>query len=164
MGSFSCPLNAFCKTGFKAMNSLSCHLSVKLCIVFCSYWIIVKEIINENFLELRIPGTEIQEAHRVPIKIDPIKENSKATLYWKWQNLRLETGCWKYQNKKRGFAFKGKSIRCAADLSNEILQARRMWNDIVQQRGELNTPLRILYPPRFLYRFGTFTSSPLFGT
>ena len=50
-------------------------------------------------------------------------------------------------------AHKGVPIRVTADLSVEILQARREWQDIVKVIKENNLQPRLLYPERILFRY-----------
>ena len=49
--------------------------------------------------------------------------------------------------------YKGTPIRLSADFSTETLQARREWHDIFKVMKEKNLQPRILYPPRFSFRF-----------
>ena len=48
--------------------------------------------------------------------------------------------------------YKGTPIRLTADLSAEILQARREWQDIFKVKGK-NLQPRLLYPARISFRF-----------
>ena len=46
----------------------------------------------------------------------------------------------------------GRNIRLTADLSTEIWQARKDWQDIFRVLNEKNLPPRILYPARLSFR------------
>ena len=48
---------------------------------------------------------------------------------------------------------KGITIRITADLSIDILQARREWQDILKMMKEKNLQLRLLYPARISFRY-----------
>ena len=67
----------------------------------------------------------------------------------------------KAARQKQQIIYKGIPIRLTADLSAEILHARREWQDIFKvMKGKILQP-RLLYPARILFRFGgeikTFT-------
>ena len=47
---------------------------------------------------------------------------------------------------------KGITIRITADLSIEILQARREWQDIFKVMKEINLQPRLLYPARISFK------------
>ena len=48
---------------------------------------------------------------------------------------------------------KGIPIRIRADLSIEMLQARREWQDILKVMKENNLQPRLLYPARISFRY-----------
>ena len=77
-----------------------------------------KEIINQ-----------IQEAQRIPYRIDPRKNMSRHILIKLTKNKNKER-ILKAARKKQQVTYKGNPICLTADLSAETLQARREWQDI----------------------------------
>ena len=67
----------------------------------------------------------------------------------------------KAAREKQQITYKGIPIRLTADLSVEILQARREWQDIFKVMKGKNLQPRLLYPARISFRFNreikTFT-------
>ena len=55
--------------------------------------------------------------------------------------------------EKQHITHKGIPIRIPADLSIEILQARREWQDIFKVMKEKNLQPRLLYPARISFRY-----------
>ena len=53
---------------------------------------------------------------------------------------------------KRILMYRGRNIRIMSDLSTEIWQARKSWQDIFRVLNEKNMQTRILYPPRLSFR------------
>ena len=66
----------------------------------------------------------------------------------------------KADKDKRSLTYKGRHIRLAADLSTEIWQARREWQEIFNVLNENNMRPRILYPERLPFRIGERKSFP----
>ena len=48
--------------------------------------------------------------------------------------------------------YRGKNIRITSDLSTDIWQARKSWQDIFRALSEKNMQPRILYPARLSFR------------
>ncbi|MCG5651146.1 hypothetical protein L0P53_14535, partial [Holdemanella sp. DFI.5.21] len=57
----------------------------------------------------------------------------------------------KAAREKQQVAYKGNPILLSADLSAEILQARRGWQDIFKVLKGKNLQSRLLYPARMSY-------------
>ena len=55
--------------------------------------------------------------------------------------------------EKQQITYKGIPIRLTADLSAEILQARREWQEIFKVMKGKNLQRRLLYPARISFRF-----------
>ena len=55
--------------------------------------------------------------------------------------------------EKQQITHKGIPIRITADLSTEILHARREWEDILKVMKEKNLQLRLLYPARISFKY-----------
>ena len=59
----------------------------------------------------------------------------------------------KEAREKEQIIHKGIPIRITADLSIEILQARKEWQDILRVMKEKNLQHRLLYSGRILFRY-----------
>ena len=57
------------------------------------------------------------------------------------------------KSSKGKITHKGIPIRITADLSIEILQARREWQDILRMMKEKNLTPRLLYPARISFKY-----------
>ena len=91
-----------------------------------------EQIMKENFLNLakEIDFWEVQEAQRVPKKLDPRRNTPRhiiITLPKIKQERILEAA-----REKDTVAYKGIPIRLSADFSKETLQARRVWKEVFQ--------------------------------
>ena len=91
---------------------------------------IFEEIIVENFPN---KGKEIvnqvQEAHRVPYRINPRRSKPRHVLI-KLSKIKFKEKILKAAREKQQITYKGIPIRLTADLSAETLQPRREWQDI----------------------------------
>ena len=62
---------------------------------------------------------------------------------------------------KKSLTYKGRQIRFAADLSTEIWQAKKEWQDIFSVPNQKNMQARILYPARLSFKIeGEIKSFP----
>ena len=89
-----------------------------------------EKIIVENFpnLEKEIV-IQIQEAHRVPYRINP-RRNSSRHILIKLTETKHKESILKAAREKQQIAYRGNPIFLTADLSAEMLQVRREWQDI----------------------------------
>ena len=71
----------------------------------------------------------VQEAQRVPYKINPRRNTPKHILI-KQTKTKHKERILKAAREKQQVKFKGNLIHLTADLSAETLQARRQWQDI----------------------------------
>ena len=55
--------------------------------------------------------------------------------------------------KKQNIAHNWIPLRITADLSIEILQARREWQDILKVKKEKNLQPRLMYPARISFKY-----------
>ena len=55
--------------------------------------------------------------------------------------------------KKQNIAHNWIPLRITADLSIEILQARREWQDILKVKKEKNLQPRLMYPERISFKY-----------
>ena len=114
---------------------------------------ILEEIIVENFpnMEKEIV-TQVQEAQRVPYRINTRKNTSRHILI-KLTKIKFKEKILKAAREKQKITYKGIHIRLSADFSAETLQARREWQDILKVMKEKNQQPRLLYPARISFRF-----------
>ena len=97
-----------------------------------------KEIVNQ-----------VQEAQRVPYKINPRRNMPRHTLIklTKTKHKKKKKKL-KAAREKQQVAYKGNPIRLTADLSAETPQARREWQDIFKVMKGKYLQSRLLYPAR----------------
>ena len=86
---------------------------------------IFEEIIVENFPNLgKEIVTQVQEAQRVPYRINPRKNTTRHILS-KLTKIKLKEKILKATREKQKITYKGIPIRLSADFSVETLQARK---------------------------------------
>ena len=83
---------------------------------------IMKE--NSPNLAKEIDFQEVQEAQRVPKKLDP-KRNTLRHIIIKLPKIKDKERILKAAREKKTITYKGVPIRLSADFSKETLQARR---------------------------------------
>ena len=88
---------------------------------------------KENFpnLEKEIHFWEVQEAQRVPKKLDQ-KRNTPRHIIIKLPRMKDKERILKAARGKETVTYKGVPIRLSADFSKETLQARRGWKEVTQ--------------------------------
>ena len=107
---------------------------------------------KENFPNLvkEIDFQEVQEAQRVPKKLDPRRNTPRhiiITLAKIKQERILEAA-----REKETVTYKGVPIRLSADFSKETLQARRGWKEVFQVMKGKDLHPRLLYPAKLSFR------------
>ena len=86
---------------------------------------IFEELIAENFHNMgKDPLTQIQEAQRVPYKINP-RRNTQRHILIKLNKIKDKEKILKAAREKKEVTYKGNLTRLLADFSAETLQARR---------------------------------------
>ena len=95
-----------------------------------------KEIVNQ-----------VQDAQRVPYRINP-RRNMPRHILIKQTKTKHTERILKAAREKQQVTYKGNPIRLTADLSAEILQARREWQNIVKVLKGKNLQPRLVYPAR----------------
>ena len=73
-------------------------------------------------------ATQVQEAQRVPYRINP-RGNTPRHIVIKVAKIKDKEKLLKAAREKRQITYKGTPIRITADFSAEYLQARREWHD-----------------------------------
>ena len=87
-----------------------------------------EKIMKENFPNLakEIDFQEVQEAQRVPKKLDPRKHTPRHIILT-LPKIKDKERIFKAAREKETVTYKGIPIRLSADFSKETLQARRGW-------------------------------------
>ena len=85
---------------------------------------------EENFSSLakEIDFQEVQEAQRVPKKLNPRKYTARDIIII-LPKIKDKEGILKAAREKETDTYKGVPIRLSADFSKETLQARRYWQE-----------------------------------
>ena len=108
---------------------------------------------RENFPNLvkEIDFQEVQEAQRVPKKLDP-KRNTPRHIIIKLPKIKDKERILKEAREKETVIYKGVPIRLSADFSKETLQARRGWKEVFQVMKGKDLHPRLLYPAKLSFR------------
>ena len=112
-----------------------------------------EQIMKENFPNLvkEIDFQEIQEAKRVPKKLDP-KRNTPRHIIIKLPNIKDKERILQAARGKETVTYKGVPKRLPAGFSKEILQARRGWKEVFEVMKGKDLHPRILYPAKLSFR------------
>ena len=88
---------------------------------------------KENFPNLakETDFQEVQEAQRVPKKLDP-RMNTPRHIIITLPKMKDKERILKAAREKTTVTYKGVPIRLSADFSKETLQARRDWQEVFQ--------------------------------
>ena len=108
---------------------------------------------KENFPNLakEIDFQEVQEAQRVPKKLDPRKHTPRHIII-KLSKIKDKERLLKAAREKQRVTYKGVPIRLSADFSKETLQARRDWKEVLQVMKGKDLHPRLLYPAKLSFR------------
>ena len=107
------------------------------------------EQIMENFPDLakEIDFLEVQEAQRVPKKLDP-RRNTPRHIIITLPKIKNKERILKAAREKDTVTYKGVPIRLSADFSKETLQAKRGWKEVFQVMKGKDLHPRLLYPAK----------------
>ena len=94
---------------------------------------------------------QVQEAQRIPYRVNPRRNTPRHTLI-KITKTKYKERILKAAREKQQVTYKQKSIGLTADLSAETLQARREWQDIFKVLKGKNLQPRLLYPTRISFK------------
>ena len=99
------------------------------------------EQIMENFPSLakEIDFQEVQEAQRVPKKLDP-RRNTPRHIIITLPKMKQKERILEAAREKDTVTYKGVPIRLSADFSKETLQARRGWNCLLYTSDAADDP------------------------
>ena len=112
-----------------------------------------EQTMKEKFPNLakEIDFQEVQEAQRVPKKLDP-KMNTPRHIIIKLHKIKDKERILRAAREKERVTYKGMPIRLSADFSKEILQARRGWKEVFEVMKGKDLHPRLLYPAKLSYR------------
>ena len=109
---------------------------------------LLKQIMKENFQNLakEIDFQEVQEAQRVPKKLDPRKHTPRDIIIT-LPKIKDKDRILKATREKETVAHKGIPIRLSADFLKETVQARG-WKEVFQVMKGKDLHPRLLYPAK----------------
>ena len=111
-----------------------------------------EQIIAENFPDLgKEKGIEIQEAQRTPFRHN-LNRSSARHIIVKLAKYKEKEKILKASKDKRALTYNGRPIRLVTDLSTEIWQARKDWQEILNVMNRKNMQPRILYLASLSFR------------
>ena len=106
---------------------------------------------NSPNLAKEINFQEVQEAQRVPKKLDP-RRNTPRHIIMKLPNIKDKERLLKEAREKETVTYKGVPTRLSADFSKETLQARRGWKEVFKVMKGKDLHPRLLYPAKLSFR------------
>ena len=111
-----------------------------------------EQIMKENFPSLvkEIEFQEVQEAQRVPKKLDP-RRNTPRLIIIKLPKVKDKEKILKAARGKDTVTYKGVPIRLS-DFSKESLQARKRWKEVFQVMKGKDLHPRLLYAAKLSLR------------
>ena len=111
----------------------------------------LQDIIWENFPHLaRQANTQMQEIQRTPQRYSARRATPRHIIV-RFNNIKIKEKILRAAREKGRVTHKGKPIRFTADLSTEILEARREWGPILIILKEKNFQPRISYPAKLSF-------------
>ena len=110
------------------------------------------KVIEGNFpYLLKEIDIQVQEAPRVPSKLDP-KRTTPRHIIIKMPKIKGRERILKAGREKQRVTYKGVPIRLSADFSKETLQARRGWKEVFEVIKSKDLHPRLLYPAKLSIR------------
>ena len=107
---------------------------------------------NKNFPNLvKEKGAQVQEAQRVPNKLDPERPTPRHIII-KMTRLKDKERILKASREKEMVTYKGTPIRLSSDYSTETFQARREWSKIFKVMKSKDLQPRLIYPARLSFK------------
>ena len=103
----------------------------------------------ENFPNLakEIDFQEVQEAQRVPKKLDP-RRNTPRHIIITLAKVKDKERILKAATEKETVTYKGVPIRLSADFSKETLLAKRGWKEVFKVMKIKDLHPKLLYPAK----------------
>ena len=108
---------------------------------------------KENFPNLakEIDFQDVQEAQRIPKKLDP-RRNTPRHIIITFPKIKQKERILEAAREKDTVTYKGVPIRLSADFSKETLQARRGWKEVFKVMKGKGLHPRLLYSTKLLFR------------
>ena len=108
---------------------------------------------KENFPSLakEIDFQEVQEAQRVPEKLDP-RKNTPRHIIITFPKIKDKERILEAAREKDTVTYKGVPIGLSADFLKETLRARRGWQEGFQVMKGKDLHPRLLYPAKLSFR------------
>ena len=108
---------------------------------------------KENFPNLakELDFQEVQEAQRVPKKLNP-KRNTARHIIITLAKMKQKERILEPAREKDTVTYKGVPTRLSADFSKETLQARRGCKEVFQVMKGKDLQPRLLYPAKLSFR------------
>ena len=94
---------------------------------------------------------QVQEAQRVPNKLDPKRTTPKYIII-KMPKVKYKERILKAAREKQRVTYKEVPIRLSAGFSKETLQARRVWQEVFKEMKGKDLHPRLLYPAKLSFR------------
>ena len=111
-----------------------------------------EKIIKENFPNLaKELDMQVQEAQRVPKKLDP-RRNTSRHIIIKLPKIKNKERILKATREKDTVTYKGVPIRLPPDFSKAILPARRGWKEVFKVMKSKHLQPRLLYAAKPSFR------------
>ena len=112
-----------------------------------------ENIMKENLSNLakEIDFQEVQEAQRVPKKLDPRKHTPRHIIIT-LAKIKEKERTLKATREKDTVIYKGVPIRLSTEFSKETLQARRGWQEVFQVMKGKDLHPRLLYLAKLSFR------------
>ena len=104
-----------------------------------------------KFLQHGKGNSQVQEAQRVPYRINP-RRNTPRHILIKLTKTKHKERILKASREKQQVICKGNPIHLTAEISTENLQARREWQDIFKVLKGKNLQPRLLSPARISFK------------
>ena len=108
---------------------------------------------KENFPSLakEIDFQEVQEAQRVPKKLDP-RRNTPRHIIITLPKITQKERILEAAREKETVMYKGLPMRLSADFSKETLQARMGWKEVFKVMKVKDLHPKLLYPAKLSFR------------
>ena len=107
---------------------------------------------KENFPNLvKEIDIQVQEAQRVPNKMDPKRTTSRHIII-KMPKVKDKERILKAARQKQRVTYKGVPIRLSADFLKDTLQARRDWQEVFKVMKSKDLHRRLLYAAKLSFR------------
>ena len=112
-----------------------------------------EQIMKENFPNLakEIDFQEVQEAQRVPTKLDP-RRNTRRHMIITLPKIKDKERILEAAREKDTVTYKGVPMRLSADFSGETLQVGRGWREVFEVMKAKDLHPRLLYPAKLSFR------------